>query len=100
MEVINGEQIHPFKDSINLFLPTYPGVPHAVDITLSAPSILDRPKSLIMILESSSMLSYRRFSGCNKEEVNCKAQHQASECTTRLQTRCFQVGGLTCMFWD
>ena len=37
-------------------LPTYPGVPHAVDITLPVSSILDRPKSLIMILESSSML--------------------------------------------
>lgn len=37
-------------------LPTYPGVPQAVDITLSAPSIFDSPKSLIMILESSSML--------------------------------------------
>lgn len=38
------------------YLPTYPGVPQAVDITLPEPSILDSPKSLIMILESSSML--------------------------------------------
>lgn len=36
--------------------PTYPGVPQAVDITLPDPSIFDSPKSLIMILESSSML--------------------------------------------
>lgn len=45
--------------------PTYPGVPQAVAITSPVPSILDRPKSLIMILESSSGLKYRRFSGCN-----------------------------------
>jgi len=37
-------------------VPTYPGVPQAVDMTLPEASILDRPKSLIMILESSSML--------------------------------------------
>lgn len=37
-------------------LPTYPGVPQAVDMTLPAPSIFDSPKSLIIILESSSIL--------------------------------------------
>lgn len=44
-------------------LPTYPGVPHAVDMTSPLPSILDRPKSLIMILDSSWGLKYSRFSG-------------------------------------
>lgn len=38
------------------FIPTYPGVPQAVDITVPESSILDSPKSLIMMLESSSML--------------------------------------------
>lgn len=37
-------------------LPTYPGVPQAVDMTLPTPSIFDSPKSLIIILESSSIL--------------------------------------------
>lgn len=36
--------------------PTYPGVPHAVDMTSPLPSILDSPKSLIIILDSSSWL--------------------------------------------
>lgn len=36
--------------------PTYPGVPQAVAITSPVPSIFDRPKSLIMILDSSSGL--------------------------------------------
>lgn len=37
-------------------LPTYPGVPQAVDMTLPDPSIFDSPKSLIIILDSSSIL--------------------------------------------
>ena len=37
-------------------LPTYPGVPHAVAIILPSSSVLDNPKSLIIILESSSGL--------------------------------------------
>lgn len=39
-----------------MHLPTYPGVPQAVAIMLSSSSVLDRPKSLIIILESSSGL--------------------------------------------
>jgi len=38
-----------------LYLPTYPGVPQAVAITPES-SILDNPKSLIIILLSSSVL--------------------------------------------
>ena len=36
-------------------LPTYPGVPQAVDM-MPLSTILERPKSLIMILEFSSWL--------------------------------------------
>ena len=36
-------------------LPTYPGVPQAVDITPCS-NVLDRPKSLTMILAFSSVL--------------------------------------------
>lgn len=38
---------------ISKLLPTYPGVPQAVDMTSPVPSILDKPKSLIMIFEPS-----------------------------------------------
>lgn len=44
-------------------LPTYPGVPQAVDMTSPLPSILERPKSLIMIFDSSWGLKYSKFSG-------------------------------------
>lgn len=43
--------------------PTYPGVPQAVDMTFPAPSIFERPKSLIMIFDSSWALKYSKFSG-------------------------------------
>lgn len=43
--------------------PTYPGVPQAVDMTSPLPSILERPKSLIMIFDSSCGLKYSKFSG-------------------------------------
>lgn len=48
-------------------LPTYPGVPQAVDMTSPLPSILERPKSLIIIFDSSWGLKYSRFSGWRKE---------------------------------
>ena len=38
-------------------LPTYPGVPQAVAIILPSSSVFDNPKSLIIILESSSGLT-------------------------------------------
>lgn len=44
-------------------VPTYPGVPQAVDMTSPLPSILERPKSLIMIFDSSWGLKYSKFSG-------------------------------------
>lgn len=47
---------------INDLLPTYAGVPHAVD-RAPCSSILDRPKSLMTILESSNGVSYSKFSG-------------------------------------
>lgn len=47
--------------------PTYPGVPQAVDMTSPLLSILERPKSLIMIFDSSWGLKYSKFSGWRGE---------------------------------
>lgn len=42
-------------------------MPQAVDMTSPLLSILERPKSLIMILDSSWGLKYSRFSGWRGE---------------------------------
>ena len=59
-----------------MHLPTYPGVPQAVAIMLSSSSVLDRPKSLIIIFESSSGLQDRQNNpcelACNKLSANHK----------------------------
>jgi len=55
-------------ERLKQLLPTYPGVPHAVDMTSPLPSILDSPKSLIIILDSFWGLKYNKFSGCRKKE--------------------------------
>lgn len=57
-----------YKRYVHCYLPTYPGVPQAVDMTLPLPSILESPKSLIMIFEPSWGLKYSRFSGYRGEK--------------------------------
>ena len=49
-----SDQVDKRENTHAQSLPTQPGVPQAVDITSPLPSILDNPKSLIMILDSSS----------------------------------------------
>ena len=58
-----------------MHLPTYPGVPQAVAIMLSSSSVLDRPKSLIIILESSSGLQDRQNNPC---ELACNKTQRKS----------------------
>ena len=52
---IYGIFIYENSEFVSGYLPTYPGVPHAVAI-IPESSVFDRPKSLIIILESASGL--------------------------------------------
>lgn len=67
--------------------PTYPGVPQAVAITSPVPSIFDKPKSLIMIFDSSWGLKYSRFSGWKSEE-------RVKQCACACLSVCL------CSLWD
>lgn len=52
-------------------------------ITSPVPSIFDKPKSLIMILDSSSGLKYRRFSGWRREEESVRPRSRGASCERR-----------------
>ena len=51
----------PYGFLLNTSGATYPGVPHAVPSWSSVSAVLERPKSLIMILESSAGLYYNVY---------------------------------------
>lgn len=94
VNLIISEEVSTKAGSQRESLPTYPGVPQAVAITSPVPSIFDKPKSLIMIFDSSWGLKYSRFSGWRvggggqnmSTRTVCKGSHQSSRHTITAGT--------------
>jgi len=71
-----------------IYWPTYPGVPHAVAMAPDS-SVLERPKSLTIILASSAVLLKRRFSGWRQTQDTGENMFTCMHsCTQFSQARC------------